>query len=71
MVRSMVMSGRPSTSRARASMTQRRVSPGAMGRAAPVAMPREAFQRLRAGSSWSEEGVSYGDGEGGNEMLRR
>lgn len=57
-VRSMVMSGRPSTSRARDSITQRRVSPGATGRAAPVARPREAFQRLRASSSWSGGEVS-------------
>lgn len=60
-VRSMVMSGRPSTSSARDSITQRRVSPGATGRAAPVARPREAFQRLRASSSWSVGRSVVGD----------
>lgn len=49
-VRSMVMSGRPSTSRASDLITQRRVSSAATGRAGEEEMPRLAFQRLRDSS---------------------
>ena len=52
-VRSMVMSGRPSTSRARDLMTQRRLSLGSTGMGGEEEMPSEAFQRLRDSSFWS------------------
>ena len=52
-VRSMVMSGRPSTSRASALMTQRRSSLGSTKMGGDEEMPREAFQRLRDSSFWS------------------
>ena len=45
-VRSMTKSGRPSTSKAREVMAQRRLSEGSTGRGVPVERPREAFQRL-------------------------
>lgn len=49
-LRSIVISGRPSTSSAREEMTQRRVSDGSTGRAGELLMPREAFHRLRDSS---------------------
>lgn len=52
-VRSMVMSGRPSTSRASDLMTQRRWSLGSTWMAGDEEIPREAFQRLRDSSFWS------------------
>ena len=52
-VKSMVMSGRPSTSRASALMTQRRSSLGSTKMGGDDEMPREAFQRLRDSSFWS------------------
>ena len=56
-VRSMVMSGRPSTSRASDLMTQRRWSLGSTGMGGEEEMPREAFQRLRDSSFWSGRGA--------------
>ncbi len=49
-VKSMVKSGRPSTSRAKDLMTQRRVSLGSTLMAGDEESPREAFQRLRDSS---------------------
>ncbi len=54
-VRSMVISGRPSTSRARDLITQRRWSLGSTAIGGEEEMPREAFQRLRDSSFWSME----------------
>ncbi len=54
-VRSMVMSGRPSTSRASDLITQRRWSLGSTAIGGEEEMPREAFQRLRDSSFWSVE----------------
>ena len=58
-VRSMVISGRPSTPRARERMMQRRLSEGSTGRAGELEMPREAFQRLRDSSFWSIRDVRH------------
>ena len=55
-VRSTVKSGRPWTSRASDRMIQRRLSEGSTARGAEAEIPREAFQRLRDSSSWSEKG---------------
>lgn len=57
MVRSIVMSGRPSTSRAKERIMQRRWSEGSTGRAGELEMPREAFQRFRDSSFWSGQGM--------------
>ena len=54
-VKSMTMSGRPSTSKAREVITQRRLSEGSTARGLPVESPREAFQRFRDSSFWSAE----------------
>lgn len=51
--RSMVISGRPWTSRASDLMTQRRLSLGSTWMAGDEEMPSEAFQRLRDSSFWS------------------
>lgn len=52
-LRSIVMSERPSTSRARERMMQRRVSDGSTGRGGELLIPREAFHRFRDSSFWS------------------
>ena len=52
-LRSIVISARPSTSRARDLMMQRRVSPAGTASAGDDEMPSEAFHRLRDSSFWS------------------
>ena len=53
-VRSIVISGRPSTSRARDFMTQRRWSLGSTWISGELEMPSEAFHRLSDSSFWSK-----------------
>lgn len=54
--KSMMKSWRPSTSRPREQMIQRRVSEGSTGRRGELLIPSDAFHRLRDSSSWSAMG---------------
>lgn len=55
-VKSIMKSGRPSTSRPREHMMQRRVSDGSTGRGGELLIPSDAFHRLRDSSPWSAMG---------------